>query len=738
MGDLGFFDANWISDGWSTVPGTTGYLMPALEFRHEFNCSSFPKTAVCNISGLGYFELFINGKKIGNEVLMPSFSNYDKRYYYCSFDIENYLQLGKNYIAVKVGNGHYNQTAGDVWKFDSASWRDTPKLRCALFMDGAFVLGTNPSWKVRRSLTTYHNNLRTGEFYDARKEDGWNTNLEYSDADWDNAKIVIPPAGVATKEYIPPIRECETIAPVEIWKSKNGWVFDFGVNIAGYAEITATEQAGTEITMKYAERLDGKEIDRQEIDKHIYSGEGSTDKYICKGKGLEKWKPSFTYHGFRYVEVTGLTQTPNIDNLKVYFVHTDFEQVGGFSTSDELLGWMYECGIRSFYSNYHSIPTDCPHREKNGWTGDAHLSCEYALRLFDIETAYKKWLTDIMDCQKDSGILPCIVPTSAWGYTWGSGPAWDYALFKIPYAIYKETGNTECLELVYESAQKYLGYASQFSQDGLVEFGLADWCFPTEIEGIKITSNELSDSCYYFDMQRITAFIAELKGDNEKAKIYRESAEKTRRAILDKYIVDGIVDDGAQGAGAFLLRFEIVEGELAQKIADKLAQSIIKDDYIIQVGILGFKALIYALPRYGYADVMYKMLNRYEYPSFGYWKNKGATSLWEDWEGSQSLNHHMYGTVIDFLQREIAGVKNIGVAYNQILLEPYFYAESCNASLYKDTKNGRVEFAWKKEGAKVWCKAVIPQGSKAILKIAGMECNLDEGEWIREFDLKNI
>lgn len=284
-------------------------------------------------------------------------------------------------------------------------------------------------------------------------------------------------------------------------------------------------------------------------------------------------------------------------------------------------------------------------------------------------------------------------------------------------------------------------YASHFSQGGLVEFGLADWCFPTEIEDIKITTNELSDSCYYFDMQRITAFIAELKGDKEKAKSYMESAEKTRQAILDKYIVDGIVDAGAQGASAFLLHFEIVEGTLAQKIADTLAQNIIKDNYVIQVGILGFKALIYALPRYGYADVMYKMLNRYEYPSFGYWKNKGATSLWEDWEGSQSLNHHMYGTVIDFLQREIAGVKNIGVAYDEIVLQPYFYAENCNARFYKEIKNGKVEFEWKKEHQKVWCKAVIPQGSKAKLKIAGFECDLEAGEWIKEFDIaicKNV
>ncbi|MBQ8308626.1 MAG: family 78 glycoside hydrolase catalytic domain [Clostridia bacterium] len=728
MNNIIFADSKWISDGRSTTSGETGYLMPVLEFRRQFYYERRSDKAVCYISGLGFFELFINGEKVGNEVLTPSFSNYDKRYYYCVFDIADYLEAGKNIIAIKVGNGHYNQTEGDAWRFESASWRDTPKLLFSLFVGDRSVLNSDTSWKVRRSKTTYHNSLRTGEFYDATQEDGF-MGLDYIDDVWANAKIVVPPAGVATQEFMPPIRECEAIRPIDIWRSEKGWVFDFGVNIAGYAEISAEEKAGVEAVMRYAERLNGKEIDQKEIDKHIYSGEGSCDKYKFKGVGRETWKPSFTYHGFRYVEIAGLSKEPDKNTLKAYFIHTDFERVGDFSTSDELLIWAYESGIRSFLSNYQSFPTDCPHREKNGWTGDAQLSCEYALRIFDMENAYKKWLTDILDCQKDNGIIPCIVPTSAWGYTWGSGPAWDYALFKIPYAIYKETGKTECLELVYEAAQKYLDYALHYRQGGLVEFGLGDWCYPLKVKDIKVASNEFSDSCYYYDMQKISAFIAELKGDTDKARQYSEAAEQTRQAIVKKYISDNVVDGGGQGAAALVLRFGIVDGEIGKKIADKLAEIIKKDEYQIKVGILGFKALMYALPQYGYQDVVYKMLARYEYPSFGYWKNQGATSLWEDWEGSQSLNHHMYGTVIDYLQRDIAGVKNVGVAYDKVLFEPYFYAENCSASLYKNTKFGKLVFGWEKTGKTIRLNAVVPSGIEAKIKLFGEVYDIKVGEW---------
>ena len=331
--------------------------------------------------------------------------------------------------------------------------------------------------------------------------------------------------------------------------------------------------------------------------------------------------------------------------------------------------------------------------------------------------------------------LACIVPTSAWGYNWGTGPSWDYVLFKIPYAIYLETGKTEYLKMVYEPALKYLDYAQNYRTDGLVEFGLKDWCYPTKVDNIKIASNELSDSCFYFDMQKITAFIATLNGDTATAERLLEQAEGTRCAIIEKYIDGDLVDGGGQGAAALVLSFSVVEGEKGQKVADRLAKIIEEDEYKIKVGILGFRALMYALPQYGYQDVVYKMINRYDYPSFGYWKNNGATSLWEDWEGSQSLNHHMYGTVIDYLQRDIAGVKNMGVAYDEVLIEPYFYAENCSASLSKQTIHGLLSFEWKKEKDDVKIVAVIPNDVKARLKINGKTYELKVGKTEKIFKI---
>ena len=470
-----FEKSRWIGTGLRETVGVTGKKSPANEFRKEFNCADF-NMAVCYICGLGFFELYVNGKRVGDEVLSPAFSNYDKRCYYSTFDLNKYLINGKNVIAVIVGNGHYNQTAGDAWEFDSASWRDNPKMIFSLFIDGQPFLNSDTDWKVRRSTINYHNNIRTGDYYDATEEDGF-MEVGYNDSEWYEARIVAPPAGKLVPSDMPPIRECETYYPVDMWQSEKGWVFDFGVNIAGYAEITAEEERGVQAVIRYAEQLKGKELDQYEIGKHVYSGEFSTDKYTFKGKGVESWKPKFSYHGFRYVEIIGLSKKPDKNTIKAHFIHTDFEKVGDFSSSDELINWIYECGIRSFLSNYQSFPTDCPHREKNGWTGDAHLSSEYAFRIFDIESSFNKWLTDITDCQKDNGIIPCIAPTSAWGYNWGSGASWDYAMFKIPYVAYLENGTTEGFDRIYTAAKKYLDYALNYRKDGLVEYALRQCCY---------------------------------------------------------------------------------------------------------------------------------------------------------------------------------------------------------------------------------------------------------------------
>lgn len=714
-----FRNAKWIGNGNPVVTRTTGERSSALQLRKAFTLKKTGK-AQCFISGLGCFVLYINGRRVGDEVLSPAFTDYDKRVLYCTYDVTDLLLQGENVVAVCLGDGFYNQTAHDTWGFYQAPWRDSAKLLLQLDIAGEEVLVSDDSWKQTSDGATVHNCLRTGEHYDARKEDGWKES-GYDDGHWNFAVIVRPPAGKLVPQLLPPIRECESLPAVDMWRSEKGWVFDFGKNVSGYVGLKMAGKAGETATIRYSEKLNGKELDQSNISCYVLdTDEFSVDKYTFRGEGVEYWKPNFVYHGFRYAELTGVEEIPGLDALTSYFVHTDLRKKGDFHSSSELLNWIQEAGIRAFLSNFHGISEDCPHREKNGWTGDAVISSGYAVCQFDMAQAYRKWLSDLIDSQRLNGQLPGITPTGGWGFNWGSGPAWDCALFFLPYEQYLETGDKSLLELVYGAAQRYLEYAKYYRKNGLVCYGLSDWC-PPDLPDLKIMDNCLSDSCYYYAMQQIMAKMAEFAGEPEKAVQYRREAQETKTAIHSRFVKGDCVDNDGQGALAEVLYFRIVEGTQAEKIAAKLAQVVEEDRYSYKVGILGLKALLNALSMYGYTDVAYKTVDREDYPSYGYWKKLGATTLWECWENTSfgSQNHHMYADVINWMFRNIGGLQNTGISYDKCCLKPYFFAENCSTSVKTETSRGLISFDWKKEENRFSAEVILPENTDATLLLPG-------------------
>lgn len=714
-----FRNAKWIGSGNPVVARYTGKKSPALQLRKEFFLERMG-TAQCFISGLGCFVLYINGQRVGDEVLSPAFTDYDKRVLYCTYDVTDLLLPGRNVVAVCLGDGFYNQTTRDTWGFYQAPWRDSAKLLLQLNIKGEEILVSDDSWKQTLTGATVHSALRTGEYYDARREDGWKE-AGYDDRHWNHACVMRPPAGELAPQLLPPIRECQCFPAMAMWQSKRGWVFDFGKNISGYVALKMMEKAGETAVIRYSEKLSGKELDQSNISCYIQDTDDfSTDKYTFRGEGVECWKPSFVYHGFRYVELAGVKKTPGMDALTAYFVHTDLRQKGSFYSSDSLLNWIQEAGIRSFLSNFHGFSEDCPHREKNGWTGDAVISAGYAVCQFDMNEAYRKWLADIVDSQRSNGQLPGIAPTGGWGYNWGSGPAWDCALFFLPYELYLETGDGSCMELVYEAAQRYLNYAKYYRREGLVCYGLSDWC-PPDLPDLKLMDNCLSDSCYYYAMQQIMAKMADFAGEPEMAGKYRRDAEETKTAIHRRFIREDGVDNDGQGALAEVLYFCIVEGEQAQRIAAKLARIVEQDGYSYKVGILGMKALLNALSKFSYTDVAYKTVDREDYPSYGYWRKLGATTLWESWENSSfgSQNHHMYADVLNWMFRNVGGLQNAGVAYDNCRLKPYFFRDVCSASVRTETPRGLLAFDWRKEANRFVADIVLPEYTETILELPG-------------------
>ena len=724
-----FDGAKWIGEGLGALDPLGD--CPALCIRRVIHLERI-ENAICYITGLGLFALYINGKRVGKEKLTPSFTDYNKRVYYSRYNVKKYLRSGENVIAIEVGNGFYNQTVHDAWDFEMSSWRGEKRALFSLFVNKKRVLASDESFRVTLNGPTYNTITRTGEYYDARLDGGWR-NIGFDDSGWDYARAIdFSPR--LYPERIDPICECEKLLPEKIYKSPNGWICDFGVNIAGYVGIKMMGRKGQTIRIKYAEMEKDKkrgrpEITNDNIKPYVAYDHFSEDRYTFSGDGIAEWRPSFVYHGFRYVEITGLDRKPKKREIAAYFVHTALKPKGSFTSSDELLCWIYNAGVRSFLSNWHGISEDCPHREKNGWTADAVISANYAVFLFDMKRAYMKWLTDILDAQKKSGQLPGIAPTGGWGYAWGSGPAWDFVIFALPNALYEECGDIDAIKLIYNAAKRYLKYAkTKKDSDGLVKYGLSDWCPPKKIEGLQIADNRFSDSCYYYMSLRIMARFSNILSKDDEAEIYSVDADELLSNIRRVFIRGDDVDNSTQGALAMALYFGIVDGKMGERVAKTLVNRVIADEYKFKVGILGMKALLNSLSAYGYTDIAYRMVNRYDYPSYGYMKSLGLTTLAEDWECTQSLNHHMYSDVVNWMIRNIAGIQNKGVAYNECVIKPFIFDEKCSSGARTTVNGEELSVLWKYEEGEFLATIVVPNSITARLEIFDRSYSLNSGK----------
>ncbi len=711
---------------------------PSLRGIKSFILDGAPKKAAVKVSGLGAFVLYVNGSRVGDEVLSPAFTDYQKTVLFCEYDITDLLTKGENTVAIEVGAGFFNQSTDDVWSFAHAPWRDGEKFILSLTADGCEVLVSDTTWRVTNGGPRYHNAIRQGEYYDARREDGWLKGGGFDASAWSSAVLVSPPGGELVKQELPPMRICEILHPVSRKCGKNGVIFDFGKNISGVCRIKMSAPRGTQIKINYGERLadDGMSVSKYGIDMYVKCEEQYTDKYIFRGEGTETFAPEFVYHGFQFAEVVGADVAE--DEIEALFIHTDLCDKGSFDSSDGMFNWLAAAGNTSLLSNFHGFSEDCPHREKNGWTGDAVISTHHAVYRYDMKEAYKKWLRDIVDTQLASGQLSCIAPTGGWGYVWGCGPAWDCALFAIPEALYRETGDTECFDIVYDAAGKYLEYARIYEDaDGLVCFGLGDWCPPYKNgRPYPVASNEFSDCCHYLMMLRIMSLMCELRGEGDKADVYRARAAHLLSATRRKYVHGDDVDNATASARAIAIYYGIVEGNLARGVADKLAEQIRAMDYTVPCGILGMKALFSALSEHGHADTVNKLVHCEKYPSYGFWRKAGATSLWESWsEETTSRNHHMYSEVVNWLYRYVGGIRNDGIAYDKCTFEPYIFADKASASTSTETPRGRIAIAWSFDNGKFKADITVPEGTDATLAVGGTVRKLGTGETSVELDI---
>ncbi|MBN2327009.1 MAG: family 78 glycoside hydrolase catalytic domain, partial [Candidatus Omnitrophica bacterium] len=482
-------------------------------------------------------------------------------------------------------------------------------------------------------------------------------------------------------------------------------MYDFNQNLAGKLRLSVEAPIGAKISLKQGERLhpDGA-VQQKEIARFIHSGELQTDAYICKGKGLEVWEPRFVYHGFQYVEVRGLTEAPSLDFLRAKVLHTDFASAGSFSCSKELFNQLQHCARWSFIGNYHGIPTDCPHREKIGWTGDAHLVGETGLFNYDMTSSYTKWIRDFADEQREDGDLPGVIPTSGWGYQYGKsekyrdlgyGPQWEGAYVILPWYMHLYTGDVRILKNNYPGFCRYLDHLARHAENDLIRFGIDDHA-PAQTK----TPPEDFAAGFYYQIAQIVRQSAELLGKTEDAQRYAHLADSIRnsynRLLFNKKT--GLYASGSQTAQSAPLYFGIVEPEYRKKALAKLVENIEKQDGHLDAGVVGTKFLINGLAEQNRADVAYHIVSQTTFPSWGDWIQKGANTLWQKWDDSMSRNHIMFGDISAWMFKHIGGLQPdpANPGFKHFFIHPQFFPDLAWATVEHRSPYGLIRCAWRR------------------------------------------
>ena len=700
---------------------------PAPYFRKTFTLAEKPEKCTVTVTGLGFYELFINGSKITKGLIAPYISNPDHIVYYDCYDITKNLLPGKNVLGIQLGNGMQNAPGGQIWDFDKAPFRSAPCTAFAIEIkkpDGTTqLIEADESVKTAPSPVLF-DDLRCGCFYDARNEiNGW-AEPDFDDSFWSNALRAPTARGEARLCKAEPIQTICRISPVSVRKctlaefeprgdvvkeanplpskERVGYLYDFGRNSAGIERLKIRGERGQQVDMQFCEfvNTDGK-ADFGNINFYP-DGYAQRDIYILSGRGEEVFEPVFTYHGFRYIFVTGITEEQAVPGLLDFKIcSSSVNENAKFRCSDKTADILQAMTVNSILSNFYYFPTDCPHREKNGWTGDAALSCESALINFTVEDSYREWLNNIRKAQAESGALPGIIPTDKWGYHWGNGPAWDAALTYLPYYTYIMRGNKIILE---ENAHAIFSYCEYLSRKrtkrGTLEFGLGDWCPVTSVKA----PLELTDSITAMSILEKAAYIfSELRLWLQKEfceKLYAEI-----RTAVRKYLIDWGSFTAAgrcQTSQAMAIYYNVFD-EAEKKEAFKVLLKIIErsDDHI-DFGILGAKVLFRVLADYGEAELAYKMITRPDYPSYGHFIEQGLTALpecfFKDGARPDSLNHHMFGDISAWFIEYIAGIRPNPYRKdaNEILLAPCFIKKLTYTTAFYDTPDGRISVKWER------------------------------------------
>jgi len=736
----------WISNKFSTVSAKRNYVAiwtkkgeyvsadtAAVYLRKTFQVQNKIKKATAYISGLGYYELYFNGKKTGNRVMDPVFTDYQKQVNYVTYDITAALKQGKNVIGVILGNGFYNSPTEDLFQMEKANWKTPPKLLFDLHIEYTngqrTIISSDETWKWSTGEIVY-NSIRSGETIDHRKrQKNWNTFL-FDDNGWKNAVTVPDPLGALKAQYIPPMRINESIQPAKIFEPEKGvYIVDFGKNLTGWISLKVKGKSGQRIKCWYNEALNKDSTLNIQYSSSHTGGRFQQEEFILSGEGVEYFEPQFTYHGFRYVQLAGLSEKPTPDNITAKSVHTSLDTIGYFACSNEKITHLQLAVQRTLLNCIHGMPAEEPTREKMGWTQDALNAMESYLYNFDAINAYKKSLQDFIDAQEPGGHIPAIVPTDGWSFLTPEGkpvylddPWWGGTIFYIVDKLYEYTGDIATITYAFDAMKRYVDYVSTTAKDDLVYWSLGDWLDMTHNrKGPGLTPVEqTSTAAYYWMNERLAAF-GRILGKDSIADQYSKKAqmikEKFNAAFLNNNT--GWYKEGSQTAQALPLYLGMVPAEMISKVESRLIEAIEKKGNHISTGFIGVLPFLNYLSMNGYMAKVYEVFRQEESPGWLQMVKNDKSTLGENLnQKGYGTGHHPFGAHIgSWLFKFLGGIRTDPAypGFQKFIIAPQFMPDLNWVKTETHSLYGKIVSSWKRENGRISFHVLIPANTSAEL-----------------------
>jgi len=723
-------EAQWLVDDWKSgsvtaensvcdlTIGRPKQYLPAPYLRKEFTVATGVKRAIIYATAQGVYELSLNGQRVSNDVFMPGWTDYKQRIYYTAYDVTDLLKAGPNAIGAILGDGWFR---GNISCVGQNKYGNKLRFKAQLHIDydngQSKILTTDSDWKASYG-PILESDMQAGEVYDARLEmPGWNQ-AGFDQSSW--SPIVTGSSIKPLLQAYPgvPVRAVKELPAVKVTEPTPGtYVFDLGQNFSGWARLKVNGQAGDEVTMIFAEML---KDDGSAYTINLRSAR-AVDTYVLKGGGEEVWEPRFTFHGFRYVQVTGLKEKPTADAITGIVLYSDSPESSSFECSNPMVNKIQENIVWGQRSNYLEVPTDCPQRdERLGWTGDTQVFIRTGCYNQDVSEFFTKWMVDLMDTQNRQGLFGNQAPV----FHGHGAAAWACAGIICPWTIYKVYGDTRMIETHYDAMVRYMDACGKDGLGGRKVHTWGDWLAPG---GRPPT--EFISAAYHAYTTSLMAEMAVALGKIDDATKYNKQFQDIRAHFQKTFVkADGKIGRELQTAYCMALSFDLLTAAQRKQAEAHLIERIKADNYHLTSGFLGIPILLPTLTDMGRSDIAYRMIQNTTYPSWGYSIEQGATTIWERWNSyskdrgfgdvkMNSFNHYSLGACGEWMFRSMLGIETDGAGFKKITMKPELGEGITWAKGHYDSIQGRIGSDWKIENKTFHWNITVPANTTATVYV---------------------